>query len=93
MEQFQSISPSSMARVEVQRHFCDNCANAIRHELEHLEGIKNIRLYPRDLLITFNFLKAEHLSSLLNMLSVIGYPERGEHACDMMKQTKTMCSC
>ena len=54
------------------------CSKVIRQELVSLDGIKNLRLYPRDLMITFNFYKAQDLSTLLNKLSFLGYPERGE---------------
>lgn len=78
MEQYRVVTPVSMARIEVERSFCETCSKVIRQELESLDGIKNLRLYPRDLMITFNFYKAQDLSTLLNKLSFLGYPERGE---------------
>ena len=66
------------ARIEVQDSFCDGCSKGIKKELQRINEVKNIHLYPKDALITFNFMKANHLSMVLNLLSEIGYPEKGE---------------
>ena len=92
MLQERSFIPVSMAKIEVQRNFCNSCSKEIREELEQIEGIKNLRLYPKDLLITFNFRKAQHLSAILNRLSVIGYPEKGEMLCSEVC-TNSVCKC
>jgi hypothetical protein len=70
--------PETIARIEVQRNFCCQCTACIKQELEGVKGIKNLRFYPSDLLITFNFRKAEQLSDVLNRLFLLGYPEKGE---------------
>lgn len=69
---------TSTARIEVQQGFCRNCSSCIKKELQVIENVKNVRLYPKDSLITFNFLNAEKLSAALNVLSNLGYPEKGD---------------
>ncbi len=71
-------SSVSTARIEVQQHFCDTCSIFIKRELQEIEEVKNIRLYPKDSLIIFNFANAYKLSVALNTLSEIGYCEKGE---------------
>lgn len=83
---------TSMARVEVQQGFCDNCSVCIKKELQEIDEVKNVRLYPKESLITFNFMRANKLSAVLNILSDIGYPEKGEAGFE--KQfSKSVCSC
>ncbi len=69
---------TSMARIKVEHPFCNNCSVCIKKELQEIEAITNIRLYPKESLVTFNFIKADKLSTALNILSDIGYPEKGE---------------
>jgi copper chaperone CopZ len=76
MEQVSKLS--RMARIELQQSFCAACALHIKATLQDIAGVKNIRLYPKDTLITFNFTKADRLSTLLNRLYQIGYTEKGE---------------
>jgi len=66
------------ARIEVQKSFCNGCLVSIKKELQEVEQIMNISLYPKHSLITFSFMKADKLSEVLNVLSKIGYPEKGE---------------
>jgi len=82
----------SMARIEVQKSFCDRCSLCIKKELQKVSDIKNIRLYPKDSTITFNFVKANKLSTVLNVLSDIGYSEKGEHV-PKNQLYKSFCSC
>lgn len=83
---------ASMARIEVQQSFCNTCSACIKKKLQDIKDLKNIRLYPRESLITFNFIKANKLSDALNILSEIGYPERGESM--SFKQTpRSACQC
>lgn len=79
------------ARIEVQQSFCKNCSAYIKQELQIIEDIKNVRLYPKDSLITFNFLKADKLSSVLNTLSKLGYSEKGERV--ELEVSKSLCNC
>ncbi|MBC2844397.1 cation transporter [Winogradskyella flava] len=68
----------SNARIEVQQSFCDFCSIDIKKALQEIEAIKNIRLYPKDSIVTFNFTSPHKLSTALNTLSAIGYCEKGE---------------
>ena len=72
------VITTSMAKIQVEQHFCKNCSIGIEKELQDIETITNIRFYPKELLVTFNFVKADKLSTALNVLSDIGYPEKGE---------------
>lgn len=83
--------PEGMAKVEVQRNFCYSCSGIIKKELENLNGIKNLRFYPSELLITFHFRKAEQLSDVLNKLLILGYPEKGENY--ELSSTNLNCCC
>lgn len=83
---------ANMARVEVQQGFCDNCSVCIKKELQEIDEVNNVRLYPKESLITFNFMRANKLSAVLNMLSDIGYPEKGEKIFEE-HFTKSVCSC
>jgi copper chaperone CopZ len=69
---------ASMARIKVEHPFCNNCSVCIKKELQEIEAVTNIRLCPKESLVTFNFIKADKLSTALNILSDIGYPEKGE---------------
>lgn len=91
-EYFKIEKMISTARIEVQRPFCDGCSVGIKKELLLIEDISDVRLYPKDSLVTFNFLKINKLSSALNKLSDIGYPEKGERI--SMKQFNQLeCGC
>jgi len=79
------------ARIEVQQRFCDGCSVCIKNELQEIDDINNVRLYPKESLITFNFTKAYKLSTVLNRLSEIGYYEVGETA--SKQQLLEICSC
>ncbi|SHG75553.1 hypothetical protein [Winogradskyella jejuensis] len=82
---------TSTARIEVQQSFCKNCSDCIKKELQVIEDVNNVRLYPKDSLITFNFFKADRLSAALNVLSRLGYPEKGERVDNSV--FKTLCRC
>ncbi len=69
---------TTFARIEVQQRFCETCAFLIKKELQEIDDVKHIKLYPKDSLITFSFTSANKLSSALNTLSEIGYYEKGE---------------
>ena len=66
------------ARIEVQQRFCNKCSMRIKKELQKIDHINHIRLYPKESMVMFNFIKADKLSAVLNTLSEIGYPEKGE---------------
>lgn len=81
-----------MARIEVEQRFCKGCSVCIKNELQKIDEINNVRLYPKESLITFNFIKANKLSSALNILSEIGYSEKGEHL-HKRQVNKQACNC
>ncbi|WP_340200060.1 hypothetical protein [Ascidiimonas sp. W6] len=83
---------TSTARIEVGQRFCDNCSISIKKKLQVIEDIKNVQLYPKESLITFNFIKANKLSIALNVLSEIGYPEKGERI-NIPQFLKSACRC
>ncbi|MGB3606917.1 MAG: hypothetical protein WA775_00880 [Psychroserpens sp.] len=68
----------TIARIQVQQGFCHFCSKIIEKELRGIDAINNVRLYPKEALITFNFKKADRLSTALNMLSDLGFPEKGD---------------
>jgi len=70
----------SMARIPVQQIFCDNCSAQIKRGLQEIKGVANVRLYPSESLICFNFMTANTLSTALNILSDIGYTEKGDRS-------------
>lgn len=69
---------TQLARIQVQNRFCERCKSSIKSKLSEIKSISNIQLYVNESLIVFNFLKANELSDVLNVLSEIGYPEIGE---------------
>ena len=69
---------SSTARIEVQRPFCKTCSSCIHRELQKIEHIDNIKLYPKDSIIAFNFTSVNQVSTVRNLLSDIGYYEKGD---------------
>lgn len=83
---------TSTARIEIQQRFCDNCSVCIKKELQEISDINNVRLYPKESLITFNFIKANKLSAALNTLSEIGYYEKGDRV-DEHQLLKLACAC
>lgn len=83
---------TSTAKIEIQQRFCDNCSVCIKKELQEISDINNVRLYPKESLITFNFIKANKLSMALNTLSEIGYYEKGDKI-NECKLPKSACAC
>ncbi len=83
---------TSLARIEVQQSFCYDCSVRIKKELQEIEAITDVQLYPLESLVTFNFKRANTLSNALNVLSEIGYPEKGERL--FKKQfSNSVCNC
>ncbi|RZN84619.1 MAG: hypothetical protein EVB11_00790 [Winogradskyella sp.] len=82
---------TSTAKIEVQQSFCNSCSVCIKKELQVIENVKNVRLYPKESLIIFNFIKADKLSAVLNVLSRLGYPEKGERI--EKEFSKSLCRC
>lgn len=83
---------SGMAKIEVQSSFCTKCSVRIKMELLKIENITNVYLYPFDSLVVFNFVKANELSTALNTLTALGYPQKGERI-HMKNYVQTCCTC
>lgn len=83
---------SLFARIELQGHFCENCQCKIETQLKNINGVNNIKLYSRDSLLTFNYKEINNISSVLNILTEIGYPEKGEHFLNN-NFYNTVCNC
>lgn len=69
---------TSIARIPVQSSFCVRCSHKIKAALLEIDDISNVRLYPMDALVVFNFVRANEISKALNVLTSLGYPEEGE---------------
>ncbi len=82
-----------LARIQVQNRFCLGCKNSIKSKLSAIETISNIQLYVSDSLVVFNFLKANELSDVLNVLSEIGHPEIGERSNISECKASKICMC
>ena len=80
------------ARIEVQNPFCQRCLDGIKNKLQGIDDVINVNLYPKSSLVIFNFIKATKLSEVLNVLSEIGYPEKGERE-SKLEPSKPNCSC
>jgi hypothetical protein len=80
------------ARIEVQNPFCQGCLVGIKNKLQCIDEVNNISLYPKNSLVIFNYMKATKLSEVLNVLSEIGYPEKGERESEL-QFPEDICSC
>lgn len=69
---------TGFATIPVQRSFCDRCSATIGQELLKITNITNVRLYPADALVIFNFIKANEVADALNVLTAMGFPPKGE---------------
>ncbi|NJB70144.1 copper chaperone CopZ [Saonia flava] len=83
---------SGFATVHVQNAFCQKCSSTIKKELLKIMDITNVYLYPTDSLVVFNFVKANELSTALNILTDLGYPPEGERI-NSKKPSITACNC
>ena len=88
----QHINLISTARIEVKQKFCKNCSASVKTELQKIEDVNHIRLYPKESLITFNFKRANKLSEALNALSNIGFQEKEESILNIKCNT-SICPC
>ena len=82
----------SLARIPIQQVFCDHCSDCIKAELQKINGISNVRLYPLESLVCFNFMTANTLSTALNSLWDIGYTEKGDTS-RYEQFSKSSCGC
>ncbi len=83
---------TSLARVIVQNPFCSNCITPIKKKIMEVDEVKNVRLFPSDSLVVFNFNRAHQISEVLNTLMALGYPPEGDQI-SSCNATKPLCSC
>ena len=84
---------NNIARIEVQRSFCQECGHKIRRELLKIEDISNVALYPESTMVVFGFSRANELSKALNLLTELGYPEIGEVSANENKAPQLCGNC
>jgi len=82
---------TTVARIEVQPCFCNVCCGFIKREIQEIDEVNNVRFYPKESLITFNFTNAHKLSTVLNILSENGYYERGEQVVNAKLHSACVC--
>ena len=82
---------TGFAQITVQNNFCLKCQHKIRKHLSAIEDISNVRLYPEDSLIVFNFIRANEIAKALNTLTELGYPPSSDLASG--KCQPAACSC
>jgi len=87
------IHQKNVARVEVQKSFCKRCQLAIKAELQKIENIASVNLYPEHTMVVFSFFRANELAVALNTLSDLGYPEIGEMSNGNYHAKSKMCNC
>lgn len=69
---------TGFAKIPVQRSFCARCSNKISQGLLEIANITNVRLYPTDSMVIFNFKKANEVADALNLLTALGFPPKGD---------------
>lgn len=65
----------SFAKLVVQPDLSEGCSATIKNTLQNIHQLQNIRIFPKDNLITFHFRSVNSLSTALNALTDIGYDE------------------
>lgn len=88
-----TIPKKKIARIEVQQNFCDACGETILYELDEIEGVSNIIVYPTNAVIVFCFSRANELSKALNILTKLGFPEIGDDPILEHKNAHKECNC
>lgn len=88
-----TATPRNVAKIEVQRSFCTRCQLRIKEELQKIEDIANVNLYPEYAMIVFSFFRANELAIALNKLTEMGYPEVGETPTPSQYHKNFNCSC
>lgn len=68
----------NIARISVQRAFCNQCAVTIKSELKKIIDDCHLMIYHLDALIVFNYHRAHQVSDVLNTLCALGYPPQGD---------------
>lgn len=82
---------TGFAKITVQQSFCSCCSRKIKKELLKINDISNVRMYPIECLVIFNFIKADEVAAVLNVLTALGYPPKGEVNKYMPK--RIVCTC
>ncbi len=83
---------TGIARIYVQGNFCNNCGSYIKKELLKINDVSNVYLRPRNSLIVFNFVRANEISNVMNLLTALGYPPKGENPSEIYK-SESQCIC
>jgi len=83
----------NIARIEVQKSFCNTCIPKIKQELQKIKDITNVGFCQDSTMVFFNFIKANELAYALNTLTALGYPEVGEAIPVRHYDTFIDCSC
>ena len=83
---------TGIARIYVQGNFCTSCGSYIKRELLKITDVSNVYLRPRNSLVVFNFVRANEISSAMNLLTALGYPPKGEKPSEINKN-KSLCFC
>ena len=82
-----------IARIPVQNSFCELSKTTIQTKLSKIRDVSNVRLYPQESLVVFNFFKANEVSNVLNVLTEMGYPEKGEQINHEVFLRSKLCLC
>ncbi len=88
-----TITKRNVAKIEVQKSFCKRCQLKIKEELQKIEDIANVNLYPEYTMIVFSFFRANELALALNKLTEMGYPEVGEIPSPTHYSRRPICNC
>lgn len=87
------LTKRNVAKIEVQKSFCKRCQLKIKEELQRIEHVAHVNLYPEHALVVFSFFKANELAIALNKLSELGYPEIGEIPSMIKNKEYAPCYC
>jgi len=83
---------TGIARIYVQGNFCKSCGSSIKKELLKINDVSNVYVKPSTSLVVFSFVKANEISSAMNLLTTLGYPPKGEKP-NHSKRFKPLCFC
>ncbi|MFD0861567.1 hypothetical protein ACFQ1M_05070 [Sungkyunkwania multivorans] len=72
------MTTTGLAKIFVQNTFCNQCTTTIKNKMVQEQEVRNVILYPSDSLVVFNFKRANQLSGVMNMLTALGYPPKGD---------------
>lgn len=83
---------TGFARILVQNTFCINCIDHIKTKMMEVQHVSNVNLYPSDSLVVFNFARANQISEVLNTLTSLGHPPKGDYV-NTKKSKLRHCRC